>query len=122
MRWRIVTSLVLSSPLGVANLNRKGESMIALGIFGDAKTEHFAARQIIFREGDPVGDGIMYVVAKGELNILVGSRVVETIGPGSIVGEMALIDGRPRSATVIAKTDCDLAAIDKPRFELLAAC
>ena len=93
--------------------------MIALGIFGDAMTEHFAAGQIIFREGDPVGDGIMYVVAKGELNILVGSRVVETIGPGSIVGEMALIDGRPRSATVIAKTDCDLAAIDKPRFELL---
>ena len=92
--------------------------MIALGIFGDAVTEHFAAGHIIFREGDPV-DGFMYVVATGELNVVVGSQVVETTGPGSIVGEMALIDGRPRSATVIAKTDCDLAAIDKPRFETL---
>jgi CRP/FNR family cyclic AMP-dependent transcriptional regulator len=93
--------------------------MISLGIFGDTATEHFAAGQVIFREGDPIGDGKMYVVAEGELTILVGSRVVENPSTGSIFGEMALIDSRPRSATVIAKTDCELAAIDKPRFEFL---
>ena len=89
--------------------------MINLGIFGDGTTEHFAAGQVIFREGDPAGR--MYVVAEGEIKILVGSQVVEIAGPGSIFGEMALIDGSPRSATVIAKTDCELAAIDENRSE-----
>ena len=91
--------------------------MINLGIFGDRTTEHFDAGQVIFREGDPVGK--MYVVAEGEVTIMVGSRVVEIAGPGSIFGEMALIDGSPRSATVTAKTDCELAAIDERRFEVL---
>ena len=91
--------------------------MINLGIFGDTTTEHFAAGQVIFREGDPAGR--MYVVAEGEVKILVGSQVMEIAGPGSIFGEMALIDGSPRSATVIAKTDCELAAIDENRFGVL---
>jgi len=42
--------------------------------------------------------------------------VVERVGSGGVFGEMALIDGQPRSATVVAATDLSLAAIGEKRF------
>ena len=63
----------------------------------------FDAGQTVFQVGDP-GE-LMYVVQEGELDILVAGRVVETVGEGGVVGEMAIIDNIPRSATVIARTN-----------------
>ena len=75
------------------------------------------AGEVIFTAGDP-GDR-MYVVIEGEVDVLFEGRVIETTGPGGILGEMALIDRSPRSATAVAKTDCKLAPIDEKRFEFL---
>jgi CRP/FNR family cyclic AMP-dependent transcriptional regulator len=61
----------------------------------------------------------MYVVKEGEVEVLVRDRVVETIGPRGILGEMALIDRNPRSASALAKTDCQLVPIDEARFTYL---
>jgi CRP-like cAMP-binding protein len=61
----------------------------------------------------------MYVIKEGEVDILVNDKVIETVGPGGIVGETALIDTHPRSATVVAKTDCQLVPIDEKRFTFL---
>lgn len=58
----------------------------------------------------------MYVVLDGEVEVRIGGKSIEVIGPGDIVGEMALIDGKPRSATVVAKSDCRLAPVDEKRF------
>jgi len=77
----------------------------------------FSARQQIFAEGEP-GD-VMFVVKEGEVDIVVHGAVVETIGPGGILGEMALIDRNPRSATAVAKTDCQLVPISEKRFQFL---
>ncbi len=77
----------------------------------------FAAGQLIFSAGDP-GD-VMYVVKEGAVDVLVHGRVVETIEPGGILGEMALIDREPRSASALAKTDCQLVPIDEARFKYL---
>jgi CRP/FNR family cyclic AMP-dependent transcriptional regulator len=77
----------------------------------------FAAGQVIFNAGSP-GD-VMYVVKEGEVDVLVRDRVVETIGPGGILGEMALIDRGPRSASAVAKTDCQLVPIDEARFKYM---
>jgi CRP/FNR family cyclic AMP-dependent transcriptional regulator len=77
----------------------------------------FTAGQTIFAVGDP-GD-VMYVVKEGEVEVLVRDRVVETIGPGGILGEMALIDHSPRSASARAKTDCQLVPIDEARFKFM---
>jgi CRP-like cAMP-binding protein len=63
----------------------------------------------------------MYVVAQGTLTILLDGKPVETVGSGGIVGEMALIDADPRSATVVSKTDCMLIGLDRPRFVELVA-
>jgi CRP-like cAMP-binding protein len=76
-----------------------------------------SAGQSIFTEGEP-GD-VMYVVKEGEVDILVHDIVIETVGPGGILGEMALIDAKARSATAIAKTDCKLVPINEKRFAFL---
>lgn len=68
----------------------------------------------IFHEGD--SGNMMYVLQDGEAEVQVNGAVIETIGPGSIVGEMALIDTSPRSATVVAKTDCKAVALNEQEF------
>lgn len=77
----------------------------------------FATGDVIFAEGDK-GDA-MHVIRSGEVAIERGGHVMETLGPGSIFGEMALIDGSPRSVTVRAKTDCVVAPINEKSFLFL---
>jgi CRP/FNR family cyclic AMP-dependent transcriptional regulator len=77
----------------------------------------FTARQQIFAEGQP-GD-VMFIVREGEVDVVVHGAVVETLGPGGILGEMALIDPNPRSASAVAKTDCQLVPINETRFQFL---
>jgi CRP-like cAMP-binding protein len=77
----------------------------------------YAAGEVIFATGDK-GDA-MYVVRSGEVVIERGGQVMETLGPGGIFGEMALIDGSPRSATARAKADCVVAPINEKSFLFL---
>src|SRR5262245_56438443 len=89
--------------------------MNMLGLF--AKTSdarEFPSGTTIFEEGAPGHE--MFVVLEGEVEVRVGSTPIFVVQPGDIVGEMALIDKQPRSATAIAKTNCRLAAVDERRF------
>jgi CRP/FNR family transcriptional regulator, cyclic AMP receptor protein len=63
----------------------------------------FSTGEKIALEGE--GGLMFFVVESGELNIEVHGEAVSTIGPGSSFGEIALIDRRPRTATVIAASD-----------------
>jgi CRP-like cAMP-binding protein len=74
----------------------------------------FRAGEAIFSAGD-VGD-CMFVIVEGEVHIHINDTVVDRLNAGSIFGEMALIDGEPRSGTAVAATDCKLAAIGEKRF------
>jgi CRP/FNR family cyclic AMP-dependent transcriptional regulator len=58
----------------------------------------------------------MYVVKTGDLQILDGNYVYETVSAGGIVGEMAMVDGSPRSATVRAIEPTTVIPIDERRF------
>jgi CRP/FNR family transcriptional regulator, cyclic AMP receptor protein len=57
-----------------------------------------------------------FVVLEGEATVHVGDDLVATIGPGTMIGEMALVDHRPRSASVIAATPMRLVAFDTGHF------
>lgn len=74
----------------------------------------FEAGQTVFAQGQP-GD-VMYAVIEGQVEIVKDGKVLESIGPGGIFGEMALIDPEPRSAAAIARTDCRLTTINARRF------
>src|SRR5262245_45807313 len=80
----------------------------------DSETVAFEEGEVIFREGDP-GEA-MYVVVEGEVELKVRDKVVETVGPGGVIGELALIDRAPRIATATALSDCRLAVIPEKRF------
>lgn len=76
-----------------------------------------AAGEPLFREGE---DGhLMFVLTTGNAEVIVNNRVVETLQHGSIVGEMGLVSPGPRSATVVATTDCEFVAVDEKRFQFL---
>ncbi len=75
------------------------------------------AGQTIFQKGD-VADR-MYAILEGEVEIFIDGKLLDTTGAGGIVGEMALIDASPRSATAIAKTECKLVPVDQKRFTFL---
>jgi CRP/FNR family cyclic AMP-dependent transcriptional regulator len=77
----------------------------------------FQAGTVIFAEGDRADS--MYVVLDGEVDVRVGSNLLEVIGPGEIIGEMALVDSNPRSATAVVKSACRLALVDEKRFQFL---
>jgi CRP/FNR family cyclic AMP-dependent transcriptional regulator len=72
------------------------------------------AGETVFRQGER-GDTV-YLVLDGKVELRVGGRLVETVGPGGILGEMALIEQAPRVATAAAKTACDLLQISEARF------
>lgn len=75
------------------------------------------AGQPVFLAGDE--GQVMFVLVEGQADVLVGDDPVECAGPGAILGEMALIDSAPRSATVIARTACRLLPIDVEKFNAL---
>jgi len=80
----------------------------------EADIRPFRQGDTIFKAGDP-GD-CMFAVVEGAVEISIGGEVVERLAPGSVFGEMALIDRQPRSATATAAADCSLAAINEKRF------
>jgi CRP/FNR family transcriptional regulator, cyclic AMP receptor protein len=76
-----------------------------------------APGDFLFCEGE--NDEKMYFLLEGEVDISLGDFVLETAGPGSLLGEMALIDDAPRTANAVAKKTSRLAQIDRRRFHFL---
>jgi len=80
-------------------------------------TQELEPGAVLFKEGDPVGP--MYVLLEGTARVLVGGHVVEMAAPGTLLGEMAMVDDQPRSATVVAIAPCRVLPIGRPQFDLL---
>ncbi|MCB1005214.1 MAG: cyclic nucleotide-binding domain-containing protein [Acidimicrobiales bacterium] len=60
-----------------------------------------------------------YVIESGQANVYFGGEHIATLGPGSMVGEMALLEHRPRIATVVAETRMRLLGLDTRSFRAL---
>lgn len=78
-----------------------------------------AAGQPVFREGDEAHE--LFVLLEGEVDLRVGDQVVETVQPGGLFGELALVVSSRRTATALAKTDARLVPINERRFTYLVA-
>ena len=63
-----------------------------------------------------VGDAC-FVIGTGQASVYIRGEYVNTVGPGSVVGEMALLEHRPRNATVVADTDMVLVAFGIEEFK-----
>jgi len=77
----------------------------------------YAKDEFIFCQNEPGKK--MFCVKTGQVQLKVNGIPVETLGAGGILGEMALIEDKPRSATAVAMIDSELLVIDQERFELL---
>jgi CRP-like cAMP-binding protein len=75
------------------------------------------AGTVLVDQGDPGTD--CFVIVEGQASVYVRGEHVATSGPGSMVGEMALIDHRPRTATVVADTDVKLLRFRTKAFKTL---
>ncbi len=84
-----------------------------------AYVERFKAGEVLFRKGDP-GDKL-FVLLVGRINISVVSEegkevVLNVLGPGAVFGEIALLDGRERTADATAGVDSHLLIIERRDF------
>jgi CRP-like cAMP-binding protein len=74
------------------------------------------AGKVLIRKGDKGRE--MYIVVRGEAEVVDDAgRVLKTFRDGDFFGEIALLIDTPRTATVRAKTACDLMALDKASFD-----
>jgi len=79
----------------------------------------FGPGEVILRQGDP-GDSL-YVVRAGQVVVQIGlgngPKTVATLTAGQFFGEMSLMTGESRSATVVARTDAECYIVDKEAFQ-----
>lgn len=88
------------------------------------ETLEFAAGDMILRQGDPADR--FYIVARGEVVVTrrdpAGQEVqVATLGSGQYFGEIGLLSHMPRTASVWAKTDVEVLALDQDEFRWLVS-
>jgi CRP-like cAMP-binding protein len=92
---------------------------VALDFFkSGGKGERLAPGSVIFAEGRK---GIlfghkMYLLISGEVDLQVKKKTIATLKAGEIFGELAAIDGAPRTASAVAKTPCKVIGLDEKQF------
>jgi len=110
---------IFTESLALAGL----DASLAEGLSALAREMALPTNGVLFVAGDP-GDS-MYAILEGSLKVAVISaegteQLLAILGPGNVVGEMALLDGQPRSATVQAIKASRVARIDKADFDRYA--
>jgi CRP-like cAMP-binding protein len=95
-----------------------GEDLVPVAMV--AQEVRFTARERFIRQGEP-GD-CLYVIVDGEAGVILsGAGQVAVRGPGSVLGEMAILADQPRSADCVASSEVLALRVDRDDFlELLA--
>jgi CRP/FNR family transcriptional regulator, cyclic AMP receptor protein len=79
----------------------------------------FDEKDLIVQEG--TAGGTFYVIVQGEARVRQHARSIATLGPGDFFGEVALLDGGPRTADVVATTPVTAIRIFKRSFDAMVA-
>jgi CRP-like cAMP-binding protein/ATP/ADP translocase/HEAT repeat protein len=82
-----------------------------------AEWQALGAGELLFRQGDRSDD--LYIICQGELDVRLGDRTIATLADGECIGEIALLDGAPRSASALATRDTVLLKVGAERFRNL---
>jgi len=98
------------------------ESLRAIG--ETLRRRRFKRGEVLFHEGDP-GDAL-FIVASGAVKVVVPSEegdeaILATLHRGDFLGELALLDGAPRSASAVALEPTEVLALPRDRFNALVA-
>jgi CRP-like cAMP-binding protein len=100
-------------PLEPPVFNPKSLADMVRGLCDDAPVS-FLRNQVILEEGQ-VGTR-MYAVLEGRVAVSINGAVVDRIGPGGVLGELALIDQSPRLASAVAEDNVTLQPINRNAF------
>src|SRR6476646_1966841 len=103
-----------------AGLDQAALERVAAG----TRTRRFRRGEIIFHAGDP--GNALYIIVSGDVKISLPSEegdeaILATIGPGDVFGELALLDGAPRSATATALIATEAVILPRDQFRELVA-
>jgi CRP-like cAMP-binding protein len=104
------TAELLSSVPLFSGLSRRALRRLAVA----TRPMSFHSSETIIREGAP-GDAFFAILA-GRAVVTQGARRLRRLGPGEFFGELALLDGEPRSASVVAETDLLSLRLSRPPF------
>jgi len=101
-----------------AGLDRATLERLATGM----RTRRFRRNEVLFHQGDP-GDSL-FIVTSGAVKIMLPSEegdeaILATVRPGAFFGELALLDGAPRSATAVALEPTETLVLPRERFRML---
>jgi MFS family permease len=120
--WRRLSALDRAAPVPTRELDllhgielfRPLPTPVLEGLAGAMAPMRVEAGREIVREGE-AGDRF-YVIAEGRVEVVKDGQVINEEGPGEFFGEIALLRDVPRTATVRAKTDVDLRALERDDF------
>ena len=122
---RIMSDVVLHDALRICEFLRPIELFKSLtprqlsDVAEEMTKRHFAAGDTIIREGEPGEE--FFLVSEGEVEVVRAEHEVARMGPGDFFGELALISGEPRNATVIAVCEVETYVLGKTDFEAALA-
>ena len=122
---RIVSDVVLHDALRICEFLRPIDLFKALtpqqlsDVAEHVKKRHYAAGETIVREGEPGEE--FFVISDGEVEVIRADHEVARLGSGDFFGEVALISGEPRNATVVAEGEVDTYVLGKTDFETALA-
>tara|TARA_B100000029_G_scaffold433181_1_gene445853 strand:- start:275 stop:622 length:348 start_codon:yes stop_codon:yes gene_type:complete len=83
------------------------------------KTIYAQPGEVIVTEGDETNDA--YIILEGEIEVTKKGRHLAMLYENAIFGEISMVDGRPRTATCIAKTACTLGMVTRDNYKQLLA-
>jgi CRP/FNR family cyclic AMP-dependent transcriptional regulator len=84
-----------------------------------AHERHVSAGEVLMREGEPGEEFV--VIVDGTVHVAQHGQAVRSLMPGGFLGEVALIEHAPRTATATCVTDCDLVVLRRFEFDRLLA-
>jgi len=118
---RIMSDVVLHDALRICEFLRPIELFKTLtprqltDVAEEMTKRHYAAGETIISEGESGEE--FFLISEGEVEVIRADHEVARLNPGDFFGEVALISGEPRNATVVAVTDVDAFVLGKTDFQ-----